>query len=576
MPLSIALPFRAILWPLIGAATISILGRLVPNWLRRLAAAGFAMLSLLVLSSLTSAEPARVEVAWRPMNLFRTSPTLYPEGLSVAAGIVLAGVAIALLLGIRAREPKSAWYPLMLVGLAGSLTVLLAANLLTLALGSALIDLTLLAMILWGPGRDGPGRVTLAVAVPGVAATSLLFFTALWLDASAGHTSLWAQNLPAQTLQIIGIAGLLRMLIYPLHPRRLNAPPDAAAVLLPVGTGIYLLARVQTLSPLLSETRGFMALGMLAVVAGGLLVWVGGLLASTQAGEGAGLAQLWSAGLVYQTGYAAVLAVLFPRTALWPILCLPVALGALVIWWDAGQSRGDEARPGWLEGAWQSIAPQRERAKAWAVQRLPRLPRWGISTIIHFLLAILPALALVSIAGAPLTAGFGLRWPLYGALLKEGSPNLLLMLLADVSALAGFWLVLGRALRRAVRRRNAPAAILTSGLLALALVVAGIAPDGFNLRPALPAGVSVWGLGLLFVLPWLLGAWAARWNGRMADYAPLLQSVVRLDWLYRGAAWLGARLVGPFYWLGRVGEGDGWWGWALIILALGAVFLAAR
>jgi len=576
MPLSIALPFRAILWPLIGAATISILGRLLPNWLRRLAAAGFATLSLLMFSSLTSVEPVRVEVAWRPMNLFRTSPILYPEDLSLAAGIVLAGVAIALLLGIRAREPKSAWYPMMLVGLAGSLTVLLAANLLTLALGSALIDLSLIAIVLWGGDRAESERVSLALAVPGVAATSLLFFTALWLDASAGHTSLWAQNLPTQTLQIVGIAGLLRMLIYPFHPRQLNAPPDAAAVLLPVGTGVYLLARVQALSPLLAETRGFMAVGMLAIVAGGLLVWAGGHLASNRDDVGGGLARLWSAGLVYQTGYAVVLAVLFPKAALWPILCLPVALGALVIWWDAGQSKGDGPRAGWFEGVWQSTAPQRERTRAWVVQRLPGLPRWGIWATIRFLLALLPALALASIAGAPLTAGFGLRWPLYAALLKEGSPNLLLILLTDVLVLAGFWLVLGRALRRAVHRRNAPAAVLTSGLLVLALLVAGIAPGGFNLRPALPAGVSVWGLGLLFILPWLLGAWAARWNGRLMDYAALLQSVVRLDWLYRGAAWLGGQLVAPFYWLGQVGEGDGWWGWALIILALGAVFLAAR
>ena len=575
MPLSIALPFRAILWPLIGAATIWILGRLMPNWLRRLAAAVFATLSLLVLSSLRSADLARVEIPWQPINLFRTSPTLYPEGLSLAAGIVLAGAAAALALGIRSRQPRSAWYPLLLVALAGSLTMLLAANLLTLALGSALLDLALLAIVLWGRGGEEPGSRTLALAIPGVASTSLLFFTALWLDASAGHTSLWAQDLPAQTLQILGIAGLLRMLIYPLHPRQLNTPPDAAAVLLPVGTGIYLLARVQALSPLLAETRGFMALGMLAIIAGGLLAWAGGLIASTQEGDGS-IARLWSAGLIYQTGYAVVLALFFPRAALWPILSVPVALGALVIWWDAGLAMDDEARTGWLGRAWQSTAPQRARLQAWLRQRLTGLERWPISSTMRFLLALLPAIALASIAGAPMTAGFRLRWPLYAALLKEASPNLLLVFVADVFALAGFWLVLGLALRRADRRRNASASVLAAGLLVFALLVAGIAPDGFDLRPTLPAGVSVWGLGLLFILPWLFGAWISRWGSRLADYAPWLRAAVRLDWLYRAASWVGERLVGPLYWLGQVGEGDGWWGWALIILALGAVFLAAR
>jgi hypothetical protein len=255
---------------------------------------------------------------------------------------------------------------------------------------------------------------------------------------------------------------------------------------------------------------------------------------------------------------------------------VPVALGALAIWWDAGLPAGGEAGGGWLEGVWQSTTPQRARAKAWVGQRLPGLPRWPISTFLRLLLALLPALALASIAGAPLTAGFRLRWPVYAALLREGSASLLLILISDVFALTGFWLALGRALRRADRRRRAPAAVLTAGLLAVALLVAGIAPDGFGLRPVLPDGVSAWGLGLLFVLPWLLGAWVARWDGRLADSAPFLEAAVRLDWLYRGAAWVGARLVGPVYWLGRVGEGDGWWGWALIILALGAVFLAAR
>jgi formate hydrogenlyase subunit 3/multisubunit Na+/H+ antiporter MnhD subunit len=576
MPLSIALPFRAVLWPLIGAATILTLGRLVPNWLRRLAAASFAMLSLLTLSSLRSVEPARAEIPWRPINLFRASPTLYPDSLSLAAGIVLAGVAVALVLGIRSRQPKSAWYPLVLVALAGSLTAMLAANLLTLALGSALLDLALIAIVLWGRGGEEPGSLTLAVAVPGVASTSLLFFTALWLDASAGHTSLWARNLPAQTLQFVGIAAVLRMLIFPLHPRQLNAPQDAAAVLLPVGTGIYLVARVQALSPLLAETQGLMALGMLAVIAGGLLVWAGGLIASAQEEDGAGIARLWSAGLVYQTGYAAVLALLFPRAALWPILCLPVASGALVIWWDAGLTRDEGARTGWLGQAWHSTAPQRARLNARVMERLPGLERWRSSTSMRSLLALLPAIALASIAGAPMTAGFHLRWPLYAALLKQGSPNLLLMFVADVFVLAGFWLVLGPTLRRADRRRNAPAAILAAGLLALALIVAGMVRDGFQLRPVLPAGVSVWGSGLLFVLPWLFGAWVARWGSHLADYAPVLQAAVRLDWLYRAASWVGERLVGLFYWLGQVGEGDGWWGWALIILALGAVFLAAR
>jgi formate hydrogenlyase subunit 3/multisubunit Na+/H+ antiporter MnhD subunit len=517
-----------------------------------------------------------VEIPWNPINLFRSGPTFLPDSLSLTAGIVLAGVAAALLLGIRSRQPRSAWYPLVLLSLSGALTTLLAANLLTLALGSALLDLALIAVILWTRADEDSGRATLAVVLPGVASTLLLFFTALWLDASAGHTSLWARRLPAEALRMVGIAGVLRMLMFPLHPRQLRAPVDAAAVLLPISTGIYLLARVQDLSPLLAEIPGLMAVGMLAIIAGGLLAWAGGLVASAPDKDGTGVAGLWSAGLINQTGYAVVLALLFPSAALWPIMSLPVALGALAIWWDAGLARDKDARAGWLGRAWQSLAPQRARMAARAGQRWPGLAQWRISSSARSLLALLPVIALASIAGAPVTAGFRQRWPLYAALLREGSPNLLLLLVADVFLLGAFWVVLGPVLRQAGRRRIAPLANLVMGLLALGLVVAGVSPGGFGLKPALPAGVSVWGLGLLFMLPWLFGAWVARWGSRLADYAPLLRSAVELDWLYRAASWLGRRLMEPFYWLGQVGEGEAWWGWALIILALGAVFLAAR
>ncbi|MCL7451969.1 MAG: hypothetical protein M8467_02850 [Anaerolineae bacterium] len=576
MPLSIALPIRTILWPLVGAATILVLGRLLPNWLRRLAAAGFATLTLVVLSSLRSVEAVRVALSWQPINLFRTSPTFYADSLSLAAGITLAGVTGALVLGIRGRQPRTPWHPLMLIALAGSLATMLAANLLTLALGSALLDLALIAIVLWARSDEEQGGATLAVVVPGIASTSLLFFTALWLDASAGHTSLAGARLPTQVLQLLAIAGLLRMLIFPLHPRRLSAPQDAAALLLPVSTGIYLLARVQALAPLLAEFGGFMALGLLAVIAGGLLVWSGGLVAVADEEGRSGIGQLWSAGLIYQTGYALLMALLFPRAALWPVLCLPLALGALAIWWDAGLERATAARTGRLWQAWQSTAPQRARLIARLRPRFPGLARWRGLVEVRHLLALLPAIALASIAGAPLTAGFRQRWPLYAGLLAQGSPDVLLLFAADVFLVAGFWLVLGLSLRRTRRRRNAPGAVLAVGLLVLALLAAGIAPDGFGLRPVPPSTVSAWGSGLLFILPWLLGAWLARRASHLADYARVVQAVLSLDWLYRGASWLGQRLAGLFFWLGQVGEGDGWWGWALIILALGAAFLAAR
>ena len=114
----------------------------------------------------------------------------------------------------------------------------------------------------------------------------------------------------------------------------------------------------------------------------------------------------------------------------------------------------------------------------------------------------------------------------------------------------------------------------------MVLVLLGLAPgllgDGLGLVEDAPAGVSAWGLGLLYVLPWLLGVWLARIRRDLNNYLGPIETVVNLDWLYRAAGWAGQHLAGAIYWLGRVGEGEGWWGWALIVLTLGILLLAAR
>ena len=94
--------------------------------------------------------------------------------------------------------------------------------------------------------------------------------------------------------------------------------------------------------------------------------------------------------------------------------------------------------------------------------------------------------------------------------------------------------------------------------------------------PAQAAKVSVWGLGLIYVLPWLVGSWLARVTGPTKRLlAPVLR-LTSLDRVFRATARAGQWLVDAVYWVGSVGEGEGWWAWALIILAVGTLFLAAR
>ncbi|RPI55977.1 MAG: hypothetical protein EHM56_04835, partial [Chloroflexi bacterium] len=124
-------------------------GRLLPAWLRRVLAATAAAASLATIWSLRSGGAERVAISWSPLNLFRAGPALLPGDLALPAALVLATVTVALALGIRGGQARDPWHGLLLVLLAGALTTTLAANLLTLAIGGALMDLALMGLVLW-------------------------------------------------------------------------------------------------------------------------------------------------------------------------------------------------------------------------------------------------------------------------------------------------------------------------------------------------------------------------------------------------------------------------------------------
>jgi hypothetical protein len=664
---SVPIPFQVILWPLLGGALIVALGRVLPNWARRLLAIAASLASLLSLWSLRTETAEQVEIVWKPVLLFRMSPTLYADGLALTCGILFAGITVALALGITGRsggtsgrgttsggattsgavavqagEARQAediyWHGLMLVFLAACLTMILSANLVTLALGSALLDFALLSASLWG--RDSSSQastIRMSMVAPGVASTLLLFLSALQMDAQAGHASLLAQSLPEGALFLVGMAGMLRALVYPLHPRGSTSPTGMATLLLPVSAGLYVLARVQALIPVLSAHPWVMAVAVFAFLAGGLMAW------SSLAGRMFDIqtvadrphrpvwGTLWPGMLVYQTGIALAFVLLLAGVTPWPLVTLVLVVGVLAIWWDGsvGAQPAPEAANAAMEK--QSSAEGRRTMARWwawlagyarswlgtiksyAAARFPRL-RWEpVRWIGRLVGPLLPMIALASIVGAPLTVGAHGRWTLYAAWLKKGDPALLIALAADTFMAAALWMVLRvvwtqmREQRRGQTRWIRPSALLAVIVLVISILVLGLAPGMLNvdqpgprsvgLKAADTSGVSAWGLGLLYVLPWLVGAWLARlrrlWagevlkpvaadgqttvvHGREGRALGRIGAVINLDWFYRAASWLARGLEGALHWLGQVGEGDGWWGWALIILAVGAILFTAR
>jgi hypothetical protein len=506
-----------------------------------------------------------VEVFWEPLNFFRSSPTLEPHSLSLLVGITLSGAVAISMLGIRGSFPRQAvWHGLILVVLAGCLLMSMAANLPTLALGSALIDLGLIATAVLAPGDAD--RTMWRMAIPGVLSTLLIFLSALQMSIQLGTTSLQARGLPEEILLLIGLAALLRLTIFPLHPRGLDTPESAITQILSIGAGVYLLVRPQAIAPILSDRPWILVLGSAALLAGGLQAWTG---------------NRWSGFASYQKGFVLVSVILLAGSMPWPFVGLVLALVSLGIWWDSSLEREPSPRPRWMEVT-------AERLGAWWVQvsarvrtSIPALERWRGRVLSGQRTALLPAIALASLAGFPLTVGALGRWPVYAALLDRGDAAVLLaMLLADIFLAAGLWAALRLALKEATERRLTPTAFLSLLILGVSLIVLGIAPGSLtgalDLNRANMPEVSVWGLGLVYVLPWLLGSWLAHTGSQLERYFEHVRQIVSLNWLYRTVDWIGQRLAGAIYWLGRVGEGEGWWGWALIILALGAMFLTTR
>ena len=563
--------WQAIVWLYLGAAGILALGRRLPHWLRRPAA---MLVALLALRSLAGG--GQVAFFWEPLNLFRMGPILRPDGLSLLTGLTLSGITAALALGVRGPS-QTAWHGLLLAVLAGGLFTVAAANLLTLALGSALIDLALLALALSAP--RGQDRTLWRMAVPGLVSTYLLFLSALRMDTQVGHASLLPQGMPPDALLLLSLAGLLRLMVFPLHPRRLATPQSAALAALLAGVGIYLLARAESLGPVLAGRSWAWLIVAAALLAGGVMVWAGSVTARKESLPGGVVQALLPGILVQQGGYALAFTLPVGGAIPWPLLSLPLIIALLTIWWDGSLAREPGRRPAWVERFLGWMDGMAERLRSVLIARLPRLREAEKGHIVRQAMALLPILALLAAVGAPLTVGARVRWPLYAHLLHTVSaPYLLVLLAADTLLVAGLPL----AIATLWKKQSRPGAASSLALLALAfpLVLLGIAPGVVERSVGLSSGplpaVSVWGLGLVVILPWLVGVWLARYGDRAGRILTPLSSVVNLDWFYRAADWVGKRLMGVPYWLGLVGEGDGWWGWALAILALGVAFLAVR
>jgi hypothetical protein len=531
-----------------------------PGWavVRRalpVASVSIALLALWALNRPVS--PVRFLFLSPPTLGIDLSLRLQSDGWSRLFGLMLLWPALFAALSDWFDGPTGAttgppdWHGWLLC-LAAAQFALAAADWLTLTAGLLAFDLLHLVAFSsqqkrgWTFGANGLGNLA-------------LFATALLLTVDGHHLTLAAEfPLPETASLLIVGAALLRLAPYPLHFWLSDTPAEGGsawrwpAQLVSPLLGLALLARLASPLGSAAPARGtLMAMGLAGCLATALLAW---LAARHQPREALPFAVL------FQLNLALLGWIVEPHrfSAPWIGLALLLAVAALAL------------HRGWIETAGERPLSWRDRAPG--------------------------GLAAAALAGLPLTVGFFVRAPLYGALLNARQiVGLIVFLSAEglhVAALLRLWDGLRNDLREETPQA-APvpwqnwgvASLLNAPLLVLGLFpslatqwVAGKSPLPLSPWQALSgAGLGLWAA---LLIPWALGYSLYRSHPRWPTQADAAEEQIiplfTLDWLHRAADGLLGQLRQALWSVGRLLHGEGYLAWVALSLLLIAVLFLGR
>ena len=502
--------------------------------------------AFLVLLSLAPCLPADGTISrWRPY--FGGDLAYYVDGLAFLFAVLIAllGLAtIALGLG-RSEGLEESSYAALLALLAAGLGFVFSANLITLCMSWVLFDLTFLwALSASDHGGSWMKTVPRILNLDCLACLSLLA-AALLLGQGEDSLSLRSGSISIPVFGLVLLAALVRVGLYPLHlwmPIGVEARPAARSLLhlVPASSGLYLLARLS------AWANGGLPYGQALTIVGSLAFFIGALLAWIEAD----LSKALSLMMISQVGYAiASLAIVKPPAmVVLPSLNLVLCLGLLFLSRDRSE----------LGSLWSRVAS---------------------------------GLAIVSLAGVPLTLGFVGRWHLYHSLLAGSYLAFLaLSLLAETflfAALLRMWSAISihaSPSRLAYERLS----MVGAALLAAPVLVLGLHPP--VLSPLMEGVTFPTLVGLLrsttifqwvaLFLPPLGGYLLLRHRQRIFDpvegFWLKLSMVLRLEWLYNLLGQIVAGAAGALRIVGRVSEGRGYLGWIAVVGLLAFLFLRGR
>ncbi|MFB0536018.1 MAG: proton-conducting transporter membrane subunit [Anaerolineae bacterium] len=542
-------PLAPVLILMLGAAITKIAARFRPSRERdalALLMAGGAFVSTLLLTY----QPASHVVIspWHPLTLFESQLAYTTEGLAAPFALLTSLVCLAIVISLSRwqRETddngESPLCPAVFVVSAAGLSFIYAANLITLCLSWAFLDLSLMFLVV-GRGRnqaasDAQGRALTMSSLIGLS----LVVAVLLLDGQGLN--------PALAPSLLLVAALVRASFYPMHFWMLTAAevePSANTLLqiTSITSGLALLTRLQEFSPQgLPHQSQLVTISSLALLATALCAW-----AEQDRRQAISCIAINQVALAVLS--VAVVGLQAKSSLPWSAISLALCLSLLSLW------SPEPARVG--------------RYVLWL-----RAPT---------------GLAIASLMGLPFTMGFVGRTALYRSLFALGQPYLWgLSMVADVVLFAALFRIGADLLQ--FSNLQSPISLWVPHLagvviLAAPLVLLGIHPPlaSFASDMELPAAgeligrvdIALWAVLLLpLVGGYLLHRGQKAILERSAAFWKGLAALLRLDWLYRWLWRVGRGIGAVLRGLAQVTEGRGYLGWTLLLALIAFLLLSSK
>ncbi len=560
--MSLTTPLSPMAVLLLGAILLPLARRTtrakITDGLALLLASSFFLLSLLLYRE----QPTAVTIAvWRPAPQFGVELGYYADSLSLLFASLIGFTILVAILSQMASpasegEDTHPYGGIFLVA-AGGVSLIFAADLVTLYLSWGLLDLGLLLLTGFLHRGKAASRTGLRILVVNYLAGLALLASLLLLERLGDSFSLQVTLLPSRVLALIVLAALVRLGLYPALVAlpadvEMSLPTVIAWYVIPLSAGGYLLARVL---PLVSVTSLWgkevaLFLGSLALILSPFPLWFETSLRKTA-----------SYIVLNQVGYltlASAIAGPYSMVIIYSqVIILALALSLLFL--SQVASHGPLPHPYHL---------------------------WTRSCTF---------VAVATLVGTPLTIGFVSRWLLYQSLWETGlGPLIFLSLLASSFLLAPLLkMFLERAPQTGEQGRGSPLLLAGMNGLAIPLVILGLHPPLIGrlvslqgtptTLPALPdllysTGPSLWlpmiaGILLPLALGYLMYRWGKIIVARGGVSLQTFQMVAEMEWLYRAIGWTIQRVAAILEHLGGFLEERRSLGWILLFAVLVALLL---